>query len=315
MPRHSKNNTASSVFTYHESHTLDYGTKRQRLGRDSFRNYDACFLCLQTARDPVCCGQGHLACRECMYENILQQKQAIQHEQKMIELKHQESEQQKQLEELEAKRVILDTFDKTQHSMLGGERRRPTIKDDLKDDDTQHNEKKRKLSDVEGQDARSIQENEIAKTAAQLKKEKEEAAKPKIGSFWVPSVTPAADASALKATKTQVICTAVDKTHPLSIKSLIDVKFQKEDGNDKNKNVCPACLKTLTNASKLSVLRQCGHVLCHHCIDMFVSKSKKCYVCEIKTKSKDIIDMSPEGTGFASASTKAVAEKFNLAFQ
>lgn len=44
----------------------------------------------------------------------------------------------------------------------------------------------------------------------------------------------------------------MDKTHPLSIKSLIDVKFQKEDGNDKNKNVCPACLKTLTNASKLS---------------------------------------------------------------
>ncbi|KAL9552348.1 hypothetical protein MBANPS3_003809 [Mucor bainieri] len=310
MPRHSKNNTASSVFTYHESHTLDYGTKRQRLGRDSFRNYDACFLCLQTARDPVCCGEGHLACRECMYENILQQKQAIKHEQKMIDLKSQESEQQKQLEELEAKRVILDTFDKTQHSMLGGERRRPTIKDGLKDDTAAaaaENEKKRKRSDADA--------DEIAKTAAQLKKEKEEAAKPKIGSFWVPSVTPAADASALKATKTQVICTAVDKTHPLSIKSLIDVKFQKEDGKDKDKNVCPACLKTLTNASKLSVLRNCGHVLCHHCIDMFVSKSKKCYVCEKKTKSKDIIDMSPEGTGFASASTKAVAEKFNLAFQ
>lgn len=64
-------------------------------------------------------------------------------------------------------------------------------------------------------------------------------------------MTPAADASMLKATKIQVICTAVDKTHSLSIKSLIDVKFQKEDGN-KGKNVCPACLKTLTNASKLS---------------------------------------------------------------
>jgi nitric oxide synthase-interacting protein len=48
---------------------------------------------------------------------------------------------------------------------------------------------------------------------------------------------------------------------------------------------------------------------------MFVKKSKQCYVCEKKTKSKDIIDMSPEGTGFASASTKAMAEKFNLAFQ
>lgn len=48
---------------------------------------------------------------------------------------------------------------------------------------------------------------------------------------------------------------------------------------------------------------------------MFVVKSKKCYVCEKKAKSKDIIDMSPEGTGFASASKKAVAEKFSLAFQ
>jgi nitric oxide synthase-interacting protein len=48
---------------------------------------------------------------------------------------------------------------------------------------------------------------------------------------------------------------------------------------------------------------------------MFVKKSKQCYVCEKKTKSKDIVDMSPEGTGFASASTKAMAEKFNLAFQ
>ncbi|KAI8646312.1 hypothetical protein BD408DRAFT_360073 [Parasitella parasitica] len=313
MPRHSKNNTASSVFTYHESHTLEYGTKRQRLGRDSFRNYDACFLCLQTARDPVCCAEGHLACRECMYENILQQKQAIKHEQKVIDMKNQESEQQKVQEELEAKRVILDNFDKTQHSMLGG-RQRPTIKNELKDDSTTEknkpNEKKRKLSD----DIRSIQEQEVEKTAAQLKKEKEEASKPKIGSFWVPSVTPAADPSALKATKIQVICTAAEKTHPLSIKSLIDVKFQKEDGS-KSKNVCPACLKTLTNASKLSVLRNCGHVLCNHCIGMFVAKSKNCYVCEKKTKTKDIIDMSPEGTGFASASTTAVAEKFNLAFQ
>lgn len=48
---------------------------------------------------------------------------------------------------------------------------------------------------------------------------------------------------------------------------------------------------------------------------MFVKKSEKCYVCEKKCKPKDIVDMSPEGTGFASASTKAVAEKFNLAFQ
>lgn len=115
------------------------------------------------------------------------------------------------------------------------------------------------------------------------------------------------------------------------MKSLIDVKFQIEE-NDKNKNVCPACLKSLTNVSKLSsmclkhsvllncltlclVMRGCGHVICNTCIDMFVKKAKKCYVCEKKIKSKDIVDMTPEGTGFASSSSKVVAEKYTLAFQ
>ncbi|KAI7901006.1 uncharacterized protein BX663DRAFT_537339 [Cokeromyces recurvatus] len=311
MPRHSKNNTASSVFTYHESKRLEYGTKRQRLGRDSFRNYDACFLCLQTARDPVCCGEGHLACRECMYESILQQKQTIKQEQKRLELKQQEMENKRQEEEMEAKRVLLDKFDKTQHSVLGD--RRVTIKDELKDDEKKGQKRKFELSEDE---IRSIAEKDIEKTALELRKEKEEAAKPKLGSFWVPSVTPNAmnNLTIEQPTKTQVTCTAVEKEHPLSIKSLIDVKFQTEDTN-KDKKICPACLKTLTNASKLSVLRNCGHVICNHCIKMFVAKSKTCYVCEKKTKTKDIIDMSPEGTGFASASTKAVAEKFTVAFQ
>ncbi|KAI9471868.1 MAG: hypothetical protein EXX96DRAFT_582039 [Benjaminiella poitrasii] len=317
MPRHSKNNTASSVFTYHESKKLEYGTKRQRLGRDSFRNYDACFLCLQTAQDPVCCGKGHLACRECMYESILQQKQSIKQEQKRLELKQQEMEISRQQEEMEAKQALLDKFDKTQHSVLGD--RRLTIKDELKDEgrgeqDTSNKSRKRKF-ELSEDEIRSMSEKEIEKTTIELRREKEEAAKPKLGSFWVPSVTPSADdnnTTIEEPAKKQVLCSAVEKAHPLSIKSLIDVKFQIED---KDKKICPACLKSFTNASKLSVLRNCGHVICNHCVNMFVTKSKACYVCEKKTKTKDIIDMSPEGTGFASASTKAVAEKFNLAFQ
>lgn len=48
---------------------------------------------------------------------------------------------------------------------------------------------------------------------------------------------------------------------------------------------------------------------------MFVKKSKRCYVCEKKTKSKDIVDMSAEGTGFASGSSIAMASKWDVAFQ
>lgn len=62
-------------------------------------------------------------------------------------------------------------------------------------------------------------------------------------------------------------------------------------------------------------MRNCGHVICNTCVDMFVKKSKRCYVCEKKTKSKDIVDMSAEGTGFASGSSIAMASKWDVAFQ
>ncbi|KAJ1332810.1 hypothetical protein BSLG_008439 [Batrachochytrium salamandrivorans] len=66
MPRHSKNNTALAFFTSAERSKLTYGTQKQRLGRDSMRDYDACLLCLRAAVQP-----------ECLYESILAQKKQI----------------------------------------------------------------------------------------------------------------------------------------------------------------------------------------------------------------------------------------------
>lgn len=111
-----------------------------------------------------------------MYENILQQKEAIKYEQKMAEKRNQDLENQKLLEEQEAKQALLEKFDKTQNSMLG--ERRSTIKDELKDTDS----KKRKHEETEHVD------KDLQKTVLELKKEKEEAAKPKLGSFWVVNV-------------------------------------------------------------------------------------------------------------------------------
>jgi nitric oxide synthase-interacting protein len=100
MSRHSKNNTASSVFTYAERAKLDYGTQKQRLGSDSLRKFDACFLCLTVARDPVCwylhiyptlSSKGHLACKECFLSNILAQKKEILSTEKTIESKLKQS--------------------------------------------------------------------------------------------------------------------------------------------------------------------------------------------------------------------------------
>ncbi|KAJ3276669.1 hypothetical protein HDV01_004202 [Terramyces sp. JEL0728] len=89
MTRHSKNNTALGFFTNAERSKLKYGTQSQRLGRDSMRPIDSCILCLQTARNPVCCVKGHLYCKECVVENIITQKKEIEREGKAVTLHNQ----------------------------------------------------------------------------------------------------------------------------------------------------------------------------------------------------------------------------------
>lgn len=37
------------------------------------RNFDACALCLQRARDPISCDLGHLFCKECAYADLRMQ--------------------------------------------------------------------------------------------------------------------------------------------------------------------------------------------------------------------------------------------------
>ena len=79
MTKHSKNNTASSVFSYAEYKKAgkEYGSKRQRLGNESMRRFDACALCLNSARDPVACNEGHLFCKECAYTDLCEYQHTV----------------------------------------------------------------------------------------------------------------------------------------------------------------------------------------------------------------------------------------------
>ncbi|KAI8328977.1 hypothetical protein BC941DRAFT_385115 [Chlamydoabsidia padenii] len=306
MPRHSKNNTAGSVFTYHETKSLDYGTKRARLGRESFRDFDACYLCLQTAREPVACSKGHLACRECYYESYLQQKKDIKREQALLEQKLANLDDRKQQDEAAAKQALLDEFERTQTSVLGQRK-------NFREGDQANTTKDTKTTNSSQQDGAVGTKRKLDPTGSQ---DSGKPSKQKLkSSFWLPTMTPAADTQTkdeIKAIQTQPLCHATKESHPLSMKGMIEVKFAKDN---EDKSICPACLKTLSNSTKLSVMRNCGHVVCHSCIDMFIKKSKKCYVCEEKTKTKDIVDMTSEGTGYASGSSLAMAERFDLAFQ
>lgn len=99
MARHSKNNCASSYFTYHERARLSaYGTQRVRCDADALRSPTACYICL---KDPpqapaVACLEGHLSCRECVVRSMIEQRQ------KMKERQAEYEKQQKILELEEA---------------------------------------------------------------------------------------------------------------------------------------------------------------------------------------------------------------------
>eukprot|EP01054_Gregarina_sp_Poly1_P009285 Gregarina_sp_Poly_1__9284@NODE_575_length_7472_cov_59_507225_g449_i0_p2_GENE_NODE_575_length_7472_cov_59_507225_g449_i0NODE_575_length_7472_cov_59_507225_g449_i0_p2_ORF_typecomplete_len301_score46_85zfNOSIP/PF15906_5/3_7e28zfC3HC4_4/PF15227_6/3_2e05Rtf2/PF04641_12/58Rtf2/PF04641_12/9_1e02Rtf2/PF04641_12/2_2e05Ubox/PF04564_15/0_032Ubox/PF04564_15/21zfRING_UBOX/PF13445_6/0_00038zfC3HC4_2/PF13923_6/0_0014zfC3HC4/PF00097_25/0_017zfC3HC4_3/PF13920_6/0_029zfC3HC4_3/PF13920_6/3_4e03Ima1_N/PF09779_9/0_5 len=76
MSRHSKNNTASSVFTYHERKNVKgCGSLHERLGLESLRRFEQCWICLKVATRPVATPEGYLYCRDCIIFNFGQQKE------------------------------------------------------------------------------------------------------------------------------------------------------------------------------------------------------------------------------------------------
>ena len=131
----------------------------------------------------------------------------------------------------------------------------------------------------------------------------EEAAKPTLPSFWVPSLTPSThkpSAASVSIKQTPLCPGSVTErdAHPLSLKALVDIKFSyasKKEG-DKDQPICLACTKPLSNTLRATLATACGHVLCKPCGGKFLTKNEhsdphavmpeeeeekvRCYVCE-----------------------------------
>ncbi|VWU48827.1 conserved protein, unknown function [Hepatocystis sp. ex Piliocolobus tephrosceles] len=83
MPRHSKNSTANPVFSYHERKKItDVGTLKERLGKNSMRSFEQCWICLRTAECPVSTPYGYIYCKMCIVNNLLVQKKIFLKEKK-----------------------------------------------------------------------------------------------------------------------------------------------------------------------------------------------------------------------------------------
>lgn len=325
MSRHSKRNTSLSFFTNYERSILDYGTKRQRLESDSFRLFDACHLCLSKTRDTVSCeSSGHIFCRVCIMENLLSQRKEIKKMEEEIEKKRLQDEiEDKRIDNIVKLRSIKE-FEALQmgFNSCSGQHKY--------DSEVLQKKEIKEVFKLDKKELLDIAKNDRDREKLRYIKEQEIGSKPKIGSFWIPSLTPSVDnKDTLKKRKLFPICPASssDKSHKISLKSLISVNFTENNSSESNElqRICPSCKKELSNISGAYIMKLCGHVICTICLDQFVRESGVCYVCEVslyvqdknsmKNESKlSIVELSSEGTGF-SAKKNAIAEKADVAFQ
>eukprot|EP01105_Mastigella_eilhardi_P021430 TRINITY_DN5188_c0_g1_i1.p1 TRINITY_DN5188_c0_g1~~TRINITY_DN5188_c0_g1_i1.p1 ORF type:complete len:178 (+),score=48.08 TRINITY_DN5188_c0_g1_i1:39-572(+) len=118
MSRHAKNNTASSIFTYHEKTKLNYGTRKATVGHESIKNWDACSICLLPAVDPMCCCDGHMFCKECILQNALRQKKDIKQRTQMWEKQQQMKQEEKKQQDEETKQKAIEEFDKREAGIV-----------------------------------------------------------------------------------------------------------------------------------------------------------------------------------------------------
>ncbi|KAH7041301.1 uncharacterized protein B0I36DRAFT_282150 [Microdochium trichocladiopsis] len=299
---HSKRNTSRAVFTSHERDLAKkaWGANSARLTRESFLDFSACRLCLETARDPVSCTHGDIFCRECALSNILAQKKEIKRLAKVREAEAREAEEQKDRQDAEDRERAIREFEMTQNGLdvrlnlewrgtpLGKAEEEEEIVALVKEADgssstpTSEAQRpgKRKFELDEQELLRIAQED---RTKARKAIEDEKSAKAVLPSFWTPSITPSSNTkdtlhNVTKKTKTVPMCpaSAEDDQHPYSLHSLVTLDFSEEmdDRTKKPVRSCPACKKALTNASKPVLAKPCGHVLCRNCVEQFVKPSK-----------------------------------------
>ncbi|KAI0455185.1 hypothetical protein F5B21DRAFT_207658 [Xylaria acuta] len=369
---HSKRNTSRAVFTSYERELArkSWTSTSARLSRESFLPFSACRLCLETAIDPVSCTHGDIFCRECALSNILAQKKEIKRLEKVKEQEDREAREHQAQLDAEAHERAVREFEMTQNGL--DVRSRSTASKPTPAPTPTSDERSREGSSVVEGDRRSgagkrkfeMDEDEVQRIAADDRAkarkaiDEEKAAQPTLPSFWVPSITPSSNTrdalhEVVKKTKTNPICPASpeDKPHTYSLHALVSVHFITEDGDKQSKDgkivrLCPSCKKGLSNSSKATLAKPCGHVLCGSCVSKFMKSNHhdphatehalRCYVCDTdltdrggrgneeasKAKKKDkdrirpgLVELRSEGTGYSAGGANQVRKNGVAAFQ
>lgn len=299
MSRHSKNNTANSVFTYAEKQKLlgSYGTIKARIGQDSQKLFDQCFLCFQSFREPMTCLKGHIFCKECILDALVIQKKKVKalsedynnkmaYQKKHEELKKREFNDLKTLE-FEREQFELESIKKIKE--IGEKFYQDTA---LSQKDIEILEKKKQIDSIRNKMTLGFNNKDMKKELIQT-------------SFWMAEadksrmedIQKAAIENPEKPPSQDMLCPA-DGKHAIKLKRLYPLKLEKVDGSYN----CFFCQKKLM-FQKIKGLVTCGHVMCADCVDKYCTEceteGEKLCLCGKKWKKGDCIALNESLSAFS----------------
>ena len=291
MSRHSKNNTAGSVFTYGERKMLkDYGTLKQRVGQESQKSFEICALCLHKVVDPMVCKEGHIFCKDCIIENLAIQKKNREEEVGRWE-QHQKNIEEKKVEEEETALLKkIENFEKSELEYRIGVKTK-------KQDTSEDKEQLKQLISTNNSDQYKDKIDMIKKN------------------FWVPETHKPLVELAKDKPSTKLTCPASEKGHHIRMKELYKAQIC-EVGSVL---ACHVCRKEL-KFQKIVMSSVCGHVFCKKCSELDAASKKKeekkktqCPVCGKMYKKEQLVQMQESLSSYSSHNNVEV-HKYSSAF-
>lgn len=250
---------------------------KERLGRETVKDFDACALTLAEARDAVCTRSGVVYDRAAILESLASQREAIERKLRAWERAREAAAREADEREAKRRKTALETFHAENHVGVGS------------------------IGGSANGDASTADESAYSGAASRQAIELNAKRTESLDAFWRIDGGVRDDLKHdLEKPNTDTRCPAT--LEKLRMKDLITIKWTKVRPGESGKYMCPITFKTFTNSSTIVVLKPTGDAMSEDGYKATVEKEGS--YNGVSIRPKDVIKLQRGGTGFAGSGTQ-----------